>query len=109
MNRIEFNLFIKKTFGAKYNQGRQEWRLMNGDRIYTLDASFETNRSTYEQHLSKVRMFEHADMVGGPASEDIKGSASFKYSFVGEIEQDRLTLEELRAWIVKAMITYEFE
>jgi hypothetical protein len=109
MNRIEFNLFLKKTFNAKYNQGRQEWRFNNGDRIYTIDPDYESNRSTYEPHLCKVRMFERSDRSGGNAAEDIgKSSKGVQYIGVGTFELDRMTRDDLRNWIVKAIVTHEF-
>ena len=110
MNRIEFSLFIKKTFGAKYNQGRQEWRFDNGDRVYTLDARYETNRSTFEPHVETVKLFARELRTQENAADDIgRSSKNVKYTLAGEITKDRITREELRAWIVKALVTYEFD
>lgn len=110
MNRIEFNIFIKKTFDARYNQGRQEWRFNNGDRVYTLGVRYEDNRSTYEPHVSEVRLFERTGRTGTNAAEDIgRSSSGVQYINAGKFEQDRMTREELRAWLVKAVVTHEFE
>jgi hypothetical protein len=110
MNRIEFGIFIKKTFDARYNQGRQEWRFNNGDRVYALDVAYESNRSTYEPHLCKVRLFERTGRTGTNAAEDIgRSSSGVQYLDAGTFEQDRMTRDELRAWMVKAVVTHEFE
>lgn len=110
MNRIEFNLFIKKTFDAKYNQGRQEWRFHNGDRTYTLTTGYEANRSTYEPHLDTIVLYEREGRSGENAADDVssKSSANVKYKKVDSLIKDRIGRDELRSWIVKAIVTHEF-
>ncbi len=109
MNRIEFGIFLKKTFNARYNQGRQEWRFNNGDRVYALAVSYESNRSTYEPHLCAVTLFEREDYGPLTAARDIgQTMTSVSYTDAGTFKQDRITRDELRAWLVKAIVTHEF-
>lgn len=112
MNRIELSIFMKKVFDARFNVPQGEWRFSNGDRGYALSIEFEDNRSTYEPHLRAVTMLARKDRSGESAADDIRGSrliAGGNYKTVGSYDQDRMTREQLRAWIVKTLVTHEFE
>lgn len=111
MNRNDFNIFIKTTFGAQYNQGRQEWRFRNGDRIYTLELGFRrTNALTFESLLSEVRLFERLDSKIGAAAEDIHETRErVSYAHIETEEREAWTCDSLRTWLVKAVLTHELK
>jgi len=77
-----------------------------------LSVEFEDNRSTYEPHLAGVTMLARTSRAGENTADDIRGSRLLpggNYKTVGSYEQDRMTREQLRAWIVKTLVTHEFE
>ena len=104
MNRIEFGIFIKKTFTASWHIEVQEWRFRSGDRHYALDVEYEDNRSTYEPHLSSMRLSE---WLIDNATDDTPRHR-VKYAYINKIEKDRFTRDEAKAWIVKSIVTHEF-
>lgn len=103
MNRLQFNLFVRGNFDAKYNQGTREWRFRNGrEHMYTLVGHFKCDHTTWEENMVTLDLSERL-------VQDEKPSGRIPYKSLGKLSSASITAEEAKSWIVKQIIESEFE